>query len=122
MTDSKRRFDHFGAGEQFCDYHQLPGPYKDYIGNDWDGPGWYRVVGGAGTQISEHVITTRRDGVCGTHVGGWITGGHPSIPGENVVRKIQKYGSHNVDVTNCDGYMVYNLKGFGSCSYRYCTQ
>ena len=121
MSDPKRRFDHYVKNQNFCD----PKSSQQYISTnstDWHGPGWYRVVGGAGSQISEHVFASHEYGTCGTHVGAWITGGHPSIPGENVVRKIQKYGSHNVDVTNCDGYMVYNLKGFGSCSYRYCTQ
>ena len=41
--------------------------------------GWYRVVGAAGTQISEHPLEYKA-GVCGTYNGGWMTGGHPTIP------------------------------------------
>ena len=121
MSDPKRRFDHYVKNQGFCD--KLSSGTKS---TDWHGPGWYRVVGGAGTQISEQSLQQPNYGVCGTHIGAWITGGHPSIPGENVIKEIyQKLAPsliHNVYVTNCDGYMVYNLKGFGACSLRYCTQ
>ena len=122
LSDPKRRFDHYVKNQNFCDHESS----QQYISTDWHGPGWYRVVGGAGTQISEQSLQQPNYGTCGAHIGAWITGGHPSIPGENVIREIyQKLASsqiHNVDVTNCNGYMVYNLKGFSGCAYRYCTQ
>ena len=95
---------------------------------DWKGPGWYRVVGKAGTQL-----TTEGNGeawTCGTHVHGWLSGGHPS-PGEGVVFRTVYFDDGNNDrrnptnikVVNCnDEYFVYYLPDVPGCNRGYCTQ
>ena len=122
LTDSKRKYTYYKTDKYFCDKDSTyTGPRLK--STDWDYEGWYRVVGAAGTQLSEQNLTYKA-GVCGTYNGGWMTGGHPSTLGKSVVRKIKFYNNkkYNIVVTNCDGYYVYNLKGFNQCYFRYCTQ
>ena len=137
MTSSKRKFDlgKLIPAEQIqCD--KIPGR-SDHNGtsSDWNGPGWYRVVGQAGTQLSEKsydYMTQKINGIgmypCNTAGGGWLTGGHPSNLGDTVTRLacFNKNCSGNrkttIEVTKCNGYFVYNLKEVADCSRGYCTQ
>ena len=137
LTSSKRKFD-LGklilAEQVQCD--KIPGR-SDHSGtsSDWNGPGWYRVVGQAGTQLSEKSYIYNAQTVngitmypCNTAAGGWLTGGHPRDLGDTVTRAVcfknDCYGSYKItiEVTKCNGYFVYNLKEVPYCSRGYCTQ
>ena len=136
MSSSTRKFSYFNNDEYQCDFKSSTNSHRE----DWSGPGWYRVMGGAGTQLSTHVFTNGTGGYCKTTIGGWITGGHlqSTTPGQIVNRTIKfdrpgydytghDYTRHNHDisVTNCDGFFVYNLPGIDVsdvCGIRYCTQ
>ena len=135
LTDPSRRFDFIDPAVQssvnnaFCDNLSSSRP----VSVDWAGASWYRIEGGAGTQLSEHgydwvCCGSGNDGTCGTHYGSHMIGGHPSLRGETVNRDIcfglscTNARGHTIEVTNCDGFFVYNLVGVTSCSYRYCTQ
>ena len=128
MSSPKRKFTYFQSGStRYCD--SSSGSSSEW--SDWSGPAWYRVVGGAGTKLNTHVFPKLNYGECNSNRGGWIEGGHPSIPaGVTVTRKIRfdRTGftrtdlNHDIDITNCNGFFVYNLPGISSCSLRYCTQ
>ena len=127
MSSSTRKFDYFNRDELQCDSIST-----NSRGEDWSGPGWYRVMGGAGTQLSTHAFTNRTDGYCKTAIGGWITGGHlqSTTPGQIVKGTIEfdrpgwnyTRDNHDISVTNCDGFFVYDLPGIDNCNKRYCTQ
>ena len=128
MSSSTRKFSYFNSDGLQCDKSSTNSNRED-----WSGPGWYRVIGGAGTQISTHAFTNRTDGYCKTAIGGWITGGHlqSTTAGQTVKRtvKFDRPGwrtvtkhNHDISVTNCDGFFVYDLPGIDRCNFRYCTQ
>ena len=127
MSSSTRKFSYFNDDERQCD-----ASHTNSNREDWSGPGWYRVMGGAGTQLSTHAFTNRTQGYCKTGVGGWITGGnlHSTAPGQIVTRTIRfdrpgwsdTSDNHDISVTNCDGFFVYDLPGMSRCPLRYCTQ
>ena len=127
MSSSTRKFSYFNDDERQCDSSRSTNSNRE----DWSGPGWYRVMGGAGTQLSTHAFTNLTYGYCKTNGGGWITGGHlqSTTPGQIVNRTIKfdrpgyEYtgNNHDISVTNCDGFFVYDLLGM-ACSFRYCTQ
>ena len=97
---------------------------------DWIGPGWYRIVGQAGTKLADEGRRGCSGGcLCATHIGGLMQGTHPDLKGQTVTRRINFYegsssGSDDFDiqVTNCEDYFVYNLKNVGRCYLGYCTQ
>ena len=113
-----RKYEYVNAGKNYCD---TKGSYQSI---DWDGAGWYRVTGQAGSQLSEHPYEWKsgssNDGTCGTHYG--------TMPGETATREIcykldcTHVFNHEIEVTNCNGYYVYKLPEVRSCAYRYCTQ
>ena len=110
-------------------------PYtgRSSASDDWVGESWYRIQGGAGSKLSEkgydRVYEGENYGRCGTSVGSHMIGGHPNLPGQSVTRSVHfglksDYHSynHDIEVTNCNGFFVYNLIGMTGCSLRYCTQ
>ena len=128
MSSSTRKFSYFNSDEtRECDRTTDTKSIED-----WSGPGWYRVMGGAGTQLSTHVFTNYTRGYCKTGVGGWISGGHlQSTTHGQIVNRTIKFDrpewdyteyNHDISVTNCDGFFVYNLPGINACDFRYCTQ
>ena len=127
MSSSTRKFSYFNRDKPQCDSITFSNPSRE----DWSGPGWYRVIGGAGTQLSSHAFTDATYGYCKTYLGVWITGGHlqSTTPGQIVNRtiKFDRPGldytgyNHDISVTNCDGFFVYDLPGM-DCNLRYCTQ
>ena len=137
LSDSKRRFDLAKLvpnNQVSCD--QLNAP-SSYLGKsvDWQGPSWYRVTGQAGTKLSEtsydaygNKLNGKNRYACNTHHGGWLVGGHPNNPGLSKTGHICFLTSCNgqdkveIDVTNCNGYFVYNLRDVGYCQSGYCTQ
>ena len=92
---------------------------------DWKGPGWYRLIGAAGTSIPEMAYGANH---CGTLYPGWMRGVHPSIPGDTVVAEVCFHGGvHgdcrypvNIIVTNCGDYYLYELPETPYCDMRYC--
>ncbi|CAH3189664.1 unnamed protein product, partial [Porites evermanni] len=89
------------------------------------GPGWFRFEGSAGTRMPTSCPPTYR---CGTHVTGWLNGGHPTVADGQVTRMVCFhyrgnccYWSTNIKVRNCGSYYVYYLNGtpYG-CNLRYC--
>ena len=137
LTDSSRRFDFVDPAVQsdsskaFCDKGNGVSSSRP-TSNDWVGASWYRIEGGAGTQLSENGydwVSGTNSGTCGTHVGSHMVGGHPNLAGATEIRSIyfglsSSYHSynHDIEVTNCNGFFVYNLIGMTGCSLRYCTQ
>ena len=86
------------------------------------------MVGKAGTQL-----TTEGNGeawTCGTHVHGWLSGGHPSSDEGEVYRTVyfddgnnDRHNPTNIKVVNCnDEYFVYYLPDVPGCNRGYCTQ
>jgi len=95
---------------------------------DWKGPGWYRVVGEAGSQLM-----TQGNGeawTCGTHVHGWLSGGHPAAGEGEVYRTVyfddgtnDRRNPTNIKVVNCnDEFFVYYLPDVPGCNRGYCTE
>jgi len=125
LTNSKRRFDFKDSSYYKCDRMN-----RDYKTPDWNGEGWYRVEGAAGSKISEK-INTSEVWKCGTGWGGHLIGGHPNLPGQTVNRTIclRKAvelctGGYKIEieVTNCRDYYVYHLKEVHGCYRGYCTE
>ena len=52
---------------------------------DWKGAGWYRITGGAGTQLADFVVDKKH---CGTGATGWMEGGHPTVSQGEVTRTV----------------------------------
>ena len=95
---------------------------------DWMGPGWYRIVGQAGSQL--YTQRTGKYGACGVHYGGWLSGGHPSVSDGEVARTVyfdsgtddKKYPT-SIKVINCNNeYFVYYLPEITGCHLGYCTE
>ena len=91
MSSSTRKFSYYNNDERQCDKSSAISSREDFSSEDWSGPGWYRVMGGAGTQLSTHAFTNGTLGYCKTNRGGWITGGHlqSTTPGQIVNRTIK---------------------------------
>ena len=127
LTSSKRRLDApISSSNAKCDKSG-----ESSIQEDWQGEGFYRIGGGAGTKLGENNCSTSdyKYGSCGTHLGFHLMGGHPATPGQTVDRKANYYctgGAHNdevtIQVTNCGTYFVYNLKELRRCQLGYCTE
>ena len=104
---------------------------------DWKGPGWYRIVGDAGSKLFEAPL---KENHCGTQSPGWLYGGHPTASEGEVVRFVNfvyygtdsygsafgsdAYVSSSIKVINCNNeYFVYYLidvpYGWGA---GYCTE
>jgi len=92
--------------------------------NQWNGPGWYRMTGEAGTKIPEQ--TPGRDR-CGGSASGWLSGTHPTCQG--VTKDVTfcfDFGSDcqwttQGKISVCDGYVVYYLVDTLYCADRYCA-
>lgn len=93
---------------------------------DWNGPGWYRFAGAAGTQMPE---TAPADYSCGTDAPGWLAGAHPdagapvaSLPvcfrwgGDGCFWTVQ------VNVASCGSFYLYELPETPETVLRYCGE
>jgi len=92
---------------------------------DWKGAGWYRITGGAGTQLADTQVPVRH---CGTRMTGSLTGGHPSVEQGEVTRTVNfnwdgspAWTKTTINVINCGPYYVYYLVETPVCSNGYCT-
>ena len=106
---------------------------------DWKGPGWYRIVGDAGSKLFEAPVKPNH---CGTRSPGWLYGGHPTASEGEVVRFVNfvmyfnykgstwgsdAYQSASIKVINCNNeYFLYYLIGieYGHWTVGggYCTE
>jgi len=106
----------YGSGS-YCDM----GSY----GGDYTGPAWYRVVGSAGSRLTENNPGKEK---CGSYGTGYLTEGHPSLlHSEKTVKVCFQYNREcqwqsSVKITNCGDYFVYFLQDTLGCSFRYCTE
>jgi len=92
---------------------------------DWKGAGWYRITGGAGTQLADTQVAESH---CGAHRTGSLTGGHPSVQQGEVTRTVNfnwngnpAYNKRTIRVINCGPYYVYYLVTVAGCNDGYCT-
>jgi len=104
----------------------------DTVGNKqkspgWQGEGWYRLTGEAGSRIPEKTANEFR---CGTTKPGYVSVKHPTSEGESISAKfcfddtvLDKicYKSTQGKITNCGDFYVYYLKEVSWCAYRYCA-
>ena len=101
LEDATRRYDYVKKGDQFCDKADGYTSSRP-ASSDWEGSGWYRVTGGAGSQLSTHayewVHLSSNDGTCGTHYGSHIIGAHPDTLGQTITMKV-------CFESNCEGIM-----------------
>ena len=122
LTTAKRRFDAPDAVDTAkCDQFG-----KSNSQEDWQGDGFYKIEGDAGTKLSEN-CSGYKYGNCGTHLGGHLIGGHPELIGQTVVRNVKFEGcvynnSIAIEVTNCGTFFVYHLKEVSRCALGYCTE
>ena len=90
--------------------------------------GWYRFGGGAGIQIATSCVSAN---TCGTNVGGWMNGAHPTVADGEVIKTVCFSWEGNccnwsksIKVVNCSGqYYVYEListTADNPCYLRYC--
>jgi hypothetical protein len=92
---------------------------------DWNGPGWYRIMGEAGTKMPDAAPGEYQ---CGTAGSGWLSGGHPAVGDGAVNRTVyfhyngNKYDSTDVQVLNCQAYYVYRFPDVPYCQYGYCGE
>lgn len=89
----------------------------------WQGSGYYRLMGGAGTHLLDSAPGQYH---CGTHFSGWLRETHPEQVGTEVTMTTCFDGidsncfyQSSIKVTNCSGYYVYYLVDI-SCNLRYC--
>jgi hypothetical protein len=101
-------------------------PDPTYQSPDWNGPGWYRFVGAAGTAMPE---SARADYDCGTDAPGWLNGTHPAVGDPVAVRQVcfgwsgdSCYWSTDVNVANCGDFYLYELPNTPETVLRYCGQ
>lgn len=93
---------------------------------EWQGPGWYRLSGAAGEQMPESAPSAYS---CGTDAPGWLDGSHPAVL-DGVVDRTACFNwagdecnwSSDIQVVNCDGYMLYNLSNPPVSCLRYCGE
>ena len=122
--------------DQTRNIHYGNGTHCDYLGRQTKINGkshqWYRFQAPAGYKMPD-TPPSLSGHKCGTHVTGYLVGGHPTKVGQVVSRKVcfsfrgQKcYADYsrsvNVKVTHCGSFFVYQLPYTPHCSYRYCAE
>jgi cysteine-rich repeat protein len=98
---------------------------EDPVAEDWQGPGWYRFDGDAGTQMAVGTVLKNR---CGTQKSGWLNGDHPAIA-DGIVNADVCFSwdnncnwSKTIQVVNCGDFYLYNLPNVPSCQGGYCGE
>jgi cysteine-rich repeat protein len=93
---------------------------------DKTGDSWYRLTGGAGSQMP---TTPPEIYACGTDSPGWLNGEHPQVLDGAVDRQVCFHGKGDtcfLDVTikvrNCGEYYVYKLPDPPDSCLRYCGE
>ncbi|NJK31206.1 MAG: DUF4215 domain-containing protein [Deltaproteobacteria bacterium] len=121
LTEANRNdvFNDGNAGIEFCD--RVGSMNKS---PDWQGPGWYRFSGAAGTTMPTSATT---DFDCGTDASGWLNGALPS-KSDGVVDRVVCFAffgnpctyDEDVKVVNCGDFYLFQLPDVPQCSLRYC--
>ena len=118
LNSPTRKSTYSSASRTYCD--------NSAHSRDWKGTGWYRVTGGAGTQLADTLVPVRH---CGSHRTGSLTGGHPSVGQGEVTRTVNFNWNGNpadnkrtIRVINCGPYFVYYLVTVAGCYDSYCTE
>ena len=91
----------------FCD------DFNSFQNEDWKGPGWYRIMGPAGTQLPEEIVMPYH---CGTSFTGWLNGTHPTVFNEIVDRNVCFHSINGdpclyqsaVQILNCGEFYLYS--------------
>ena len=113
------------AGNEICDSLNLESYGYATKSPNWKVPGWYRLMGPAGSRIPE----SKQGGwLCNTAETSWIPDPHPTVYEESVNVTICFSFTHGDDcrwpvegkVTNCGDFFVYYLVDTLHCSLRYC--
>lgn len=93
-------------------------------GNKYQGPGWYRIGGEAGSSIP---TTPSKMFDCGTHAGGWIDTPNPPMDAGIVARRVCWSWSGNtclwqdqIHMVTCNGFYLYQLVNPMTSCLRYC--
>jgi hypothetical protein len=124
LTESDRHtsFNDGLQGLNFCDEDTGP-PIQS---PDWQGAGWYRFSGSAGTAMPESP-TVPYD--CGTSASGWLNASHPAVSDGVVSLQVCfSWGSDDcnwstmVDVVNCEDFYLYQLPLPPTSCLRYCGE
>jgi cysteine-rich repeat protein len=94
------------------------------VDSQWQGLGWYRLMGAAGTRLP---VEPPDDNSCGTEAPGWMLGNHPSILDGVAPRTSCFAWAENIcewespiEVVNCGEFYLYRLLNTKTCSLRYC--
>ncbi|MCC6528501.1 MAG: hypothetical protein IT373_37995 [Polyangiaceae bacterium] len=116
FTGSDRNMNAASAGN-WCDQGAGAAP-------EWQGAGWYRFTGAAGTQMPEGPPP---EFACSTDAPGWLSGGHPTVAEGQAARTVCFNWSGNaclwsspVTVLNCASFYLYYLPDAPVCNLRYC--
>ena len=86
---------------------------------------WVRFIGGSGISLANCPVAVDN---CGGNVTGWYSGVYPARAGgltEGTVcfnwAKNTCYWQTNIQITNCNGYYIYQVLPPPTCIARYCT-
>ena len=118
------------------DYYVLNDPKRnsEYVGFDWScdaydivGQYWYRFAEPAGTTIPDKPVESNH---CNTVNPGWLSGQHPTTPGQTINGKIcfnigdghTCYKETQIKIKHCTSYYLYFLSPRAIyCPYKYCS-
>jgi hypothetical protein len=111
--DDSTRLASYTGGTDSCDQTMFPSPT------------WVRFTGGSGVSLSNCPVTLQH---CGTNVTGWYSGVYPAIAGDTTEGVVCFNWAIDtcswqtfIQITNCNGYYVYELSAPPVCNARYCT-
>jgi hypothetical protein len=86
---------------------------------------WVRFTGAAGVSLANCPVPVNN---CGTAVTGWYSGIYPAVAGNTTGGVVCYNWTQNtcswqtdIQITNCNGYYVYELSAPPTCNARYCT-
>jgi hypothetical protein len=92
--------------------------------NDWQGAGWYRFTGAAGTEMP---TSPAGDYACGGDASAYLAGVHPAAADGVVSREVCFGFFHRpcawtatINVVACNGFYLYNLVTPPALCLRYC--
>lgn len=95
-----------------------------FVDSQWQGLGWYRLMGAAGTRLP---VTPPNDHSCGTEAPGWMLAEHPTVIDGVVLRticfswaQVTCHWESPIEVVNCGDFYLYRLLNTKTCSLRYC--
>ena len=121
LNSATRKTTYGSCSYGYCDQVS----HKD-TSTDWQGEGWYRITGEAGTKLADSRVAPYR---CGTLASGWLTGGHPTVAQGEVARTVKfewardrKERKADIKVINCNSHFLYYLVESRSCYRGYCTE